>query len=121
MILIIDDDEHISSITQELLESMGYRALAVSRGNEALEIARDPAHKIDLVILDMEMPVMGGEETFKSLRAMHPQIKVLLSSGYYMSEPIKRMLQTGRAAFIQKPYRIEELSNIVKEMLLQET
>jgi CheY-like chemotaxis protein len=118
-ILIVDDEETISSVTQELLEFLGYRVLVANSGQQALEIAKDPASGIDLIILDMVMPVMGGEEAFERLRAIHPEMKMLLSSGFYKSEQIERMLQTGRAGFIQKPYRIQELSRMLENMLAQ--
>lgn len=120
-ILVVDDEETISDVTQELLEFLGYRVLVASSGRQALKIARDPAKRIDLVILDMVMPVMGGEEVFERIRAVHPEMKVLLSSGFYKSKQIERMLQTGRAGFIQKPYRIQELSRMVENMLAQDT
>ena len=120
-ILVVDDEETISDVTQELLESLGYRVLAANSGRRALKIARDPAHKIDLIILDLVMPVMGGEEVFQRIRAVHPEMKVLLSSGFYKSDQIDRMLQTGKAGFIQKPYRIQDLSRMVEKILAQDT
>ncbi len=120
-ILVVDDEETISDVTQELLESLGYRVIVANSGRQALKIARDSAHGIDLVILDLVMPVMGGEEVFQRIRAQHPEMKVLLSSGFYKSDQIDRMLQTGKAGFIQKPYRIQELSRMVEKILAQES
>jgi len=113
----VDDEDVITEVGKEILELLGYRVFIAKSGQEAIEIYKSRSDEIDLVILDMIMPGMGGGETFDVLKSINQSIKVILSSGYSIDvRPIK-MLERGCDGFIQKPYSMNTLSQKVKEVL----
>ena len=114
-ILLVDDEDMILTVNTAQLESMGYRVCSVTSGPEAIAICQEK--KIDLVILDMTMPGMSGEETFFQLRNLNPRIKVLLSSGYALNGKIKAIIEQGCNGFLQKPFLTSQLSQKVREIL----
>jgi two-component system, cell cycle sensor histidine kinase and response regulator CckA len=109
-ILLIDDEDVIIDVSRELLEMLGYTVLTAGNGWDAVELYRAKGTEIDLVILDMIMPGMGGKETFEHLKAINPNVRIILSSGYSMTEKTKDIINQGACAFLQKPFSIEELS-----------
>ena len=109
-ILLIDDEKMILDVGRELLEELGYTVLSALSGREALDIFQKNSDKIDLVIMDMIMPGMGGGETFDRLRAINPNIKVLLSSGYSVNGQASKILHRGCDGFIQKPFNLNQLA-----------
>ena len=109
-ILLIDDEKMILDVGRELLEELGYTVLSALSGREALDIFQKNLGKIDLVIMDMIMPGMGGGETFDRLRAINPNIKVLLSSGYSVNGQASKILHRGCDGFIQKPFNLNQLA-----------
>ncbi|MFA5110411.1 MAG: response regulator [Desulfobaccales bacterium] len=116
-ILLVDDEDSIRLVAKRILEQLGYRILQAATGAEALEIFRRDRHGIDLVILDMIMPGMGGAETYRKLKEIDPAVRVLLSSGYSLDEETQEIMAGGAQGFIQKPYRIAALSRQVAEIL----
>ncbi|MBM4271091.1 MAG: PAS domain S-box protein [Deltaproteobacteria bacterium] len=116
-ILLVDDEETVLEVTVKLLEVLGYRVLVARTGHEAVEVYRFLRNEIDLVILDMIMPGMGGEATFDILKFISPKVKVLLSSGYSVEGDSEKMLERGCHGFVQKPYNLEALSKKVREVL----
>jgi len=116
-ILLIDDEEMIIEVGQELLEELGYTVFVARSGHEAVEIYRQKCDGIDLVIMDMIMPNMGGGETFDRLKKINPESKVLLSSGYSVDGQATKILERGCDGFIQKPFNMRQLSNKVREIL----
>jgi CheY-like chemotaxis protein len=107
-VLVVDDDETVRSVTRRMLEHAGYTVLQAADGVEALEIyGANPG--IDVVLLDMTMPHMDGEETFRELRRISGDVKVVLTSGYNEQDATERFAGKGLAGFIQKPYRPAEL------------
>ena len=109
-ILLIDDEKMILDVGRELLEELGYTVLSALSGREALDIFQKNSDKIDLVIMDMIMPGMGGGETFDRLRTINPNIKVLLSSGYSVNGQASKILHRGCDGFIQKPFNLNQLA-----------
>lgn len=109
-ILLVDDEIIIIEVGREMLEAIGYRVLTATSGNEAMEIYQENRHTIDMVILDMIMPGMGGSETYDRLKAINPRIKVLLSSGYGRNGEATRILRRGCNGFIQKPFSVGDIS-----------
>ena len=91
-ILLIDDEEMIIKVGEELLQELGYKVISARSGDEAIQIYERNADKIDLIVMDMIMPGMGGGETFDRLKAMNPAIKVLLSSGYSINGQASKIL-----------------------------
>jgi PAS domain S-box-containing protein len=117
-ILLVDDEDVITDVGKEILELLGYRVFIAKSGKEAIEIYNARRGEIDLVILDMIMPGMGGSETFDVLKSINHRIKVILSSGYSIDvRPIK-MLERGCDGFIQKPYSMNTLSQKIREVLV---
>ena len=116
-ILLVDDEEIIIDVSPEMLTELGYEVLTAKSGEEALELYRRNRDKIDLVILDMIMPGMGGGETYDRLKQIDPEILVLLSSGYSIDGQATEILERGCNGFIQKPFNIEILSRKIREIL----
>jgi two-component system, cell cycle sensor histidine kinase and response regulator CckA len=116
-ILLVDDEEIIRGLGIDILEDRGYRVFSASEGKEAVSIYRERRREIDLVILDVMMPGIGGKETYRQLRAINPRVKVLLSSGYSTDGEVGEILKQGVSGFVQKPYREEELAARVREVL----
>lgn len=116
-ILLVDDEKLICEMGQALLEDQGYTVYTAENGSRALDIYEKNHNRIDLVILDIVMPVMGGKEALLRLRAAHPDVKVLVSSGFHQNETNDTFVKLGAIGFIQKPYRTQELLKSVKEAL----
>jgi PAS domain S-box-containing protein len=116
-ILVIDDEEIIRVTAKWMLESLGYTVLTASDGSEGFRMFKDSAGKIDLVILDMVMPVAGGRETFSWIMEYDPAAKVILSSGFSKDEDLAEMKKAGLKGLIRKPFRIAELSRLIAETL----
>jgi two-component system cell cycle sensor histidine kinase/response regulator CckA len=116
-ILLVDDEEMILKVTERLLKSLGYRVLIANRGEQAIELCRSQKGGIDLLILDMVMPGMNGGETFDRIKAIDPNLKVILSSGYSLNGQATDILKRGCRGFIQKPFNIQELSQSIRNAL----
>ena len=109
-ILLIDDEEMILDVARQMLVNLGYRVLTANSGEPALDIFRRDHGRIDLVILDMIMPQMSGGRVFESLKAIDPDVRVLLSSGYSINGQAMDILARGCRGFIQKPFTVKELA-----------
>jgi two-component system cell cycle sensor histidine kinase/response regulator CckA len=121
-ILLVDDEEMIIEVGEEILKTMGYKVLLARSGSNAVEIVSkakkgEGIPPIDLVILDMIMPVMGGGDTYDRLKKIDPNIKVLLSSGYSIDGEATMILERGCNGFIQKPFNPTQLSQKIREVL----
>ena len=116
-ILLVDDEDMILDTCSRLLTKLGYTTLTALNGREALEIYERHANSIDLVIIDMVMPDMNGKDLFDRLKAKNPGVKTLLSSGYSLNEQAQRILDRGCDGFIQKPFNITQLSEIVRNII----
>ncbi len=116
-ILLVDDEEMVLEVARDLLLHLGYQVILAHSGREAVEIYEERGEKIDLVVLDMIMPEMGGGATFDALKQMDPMVRVLLSSGYSEDGRARSILQRGCCGFIQKPFDIHEFSRRLREVL----
>ena len=116
-VFLVDDEEVILEVGKHLLEAIGYRVLTARDGKEAIEIYTNNRDKIDLVILDMVMPRMGGGEAYDKMKEISPNIKVLLSSGYSIDGEATEILERGCDAFIQKPFKMKDLSQAIRKIL----
>ncbi|MCD6296782.1 MAG: response regulator [Deltaproteobacteria bacterium] len=116
-VLLIDDEDMIIDVAKQLLEKMGYTVLIARSGKEAVETYEKNKDEIDIVILDMIMPEISGGETFDRLKSINPRIKVLLSSGYSIDGQAAEILKRGCDGFIQKPFKISELSESIRLVL----
>lgn len=117
MILVVDDEEPIRFLAGEILESFGYRVLTAANGVEAIEIYTEKGDEIDLVILDMIMPKMGGRDTFIRLKEIDPEIRTILSTGFSLDEKAQEMLDRGMMGYIQKPYQVGAMLSKVRSVL----
>jgi PAS domain S-box-containing protein len=116
-ILLVDDEDGVRTVAGRILQHLGYQVTLAESGLRALEIYRQERDRIDLVILDMLMPGMGGAETFQELKRLNPGVRVLLSSGYSANGETQEVMAAGARGFIQKPYRLALLSHKVAEAL----
>ncbi len=116
-ILLADDEDSVLEIGVIMLEKTGYTVLEAKGGREAVEIYEANKDKIDLVILDMIMPDMGGGEAYDKMKEINPDVKVLLSSGYSIEGQATEILDRGCDSFIQKPFSLKKLSGKIRELL----
>jgi CheY-like chemotaxis protein len=116
-ILLVDDEAMIIEVNQEILKALGYTPMIARSGKEAIEIYKKNQKKINMVIMDMIIPGMSGGETYDSLKKIDTDIKVLLSSGYSISGHAAKILERGCNGFIQKPFKLRELSVKIREIL----
>ncbi|WP_051309444.1 PAS domain-containing hybrid sensor histidine kinase/response regulator [Desulfogranum japonicum] len=116
-VLLVDDEELVLEVCTEQLELLGLEALTARNGQEGVEVYREKQDEIDLVILDLTMPKMGGEETFRILRQLNPEIKVVLASGYAEEEMTKRFAEEKPSGYLRKPYTFKELSSVLFGLL----
>ncbi|HTL51347.1 MAG TPA: ATP-binding protein, partial [Planctomycetota bacterium] len=120
-VLVVDDEDSIRLLLVELLRQNGYLVLDFASGAEAVEYYRRFARDVDLVILDMVMPKMGGRETFAALKAINSNVKVLLASGYSLDGEAQSILNEGVLAFVQKPFSQSDLLQAVDGALKRRT
>ncbi|OPL15967.1 MAG: hypothetical protein AVO39_06805 [delta proteobacterium MLS_D] len=116
-ILVVDDEEVVLEVNRELLESCGYRVIAASSGREALEIYSSSSEEIDLVLLDLIMPGMSGAETYRGLKEIESEVRVILLSGFSIEGGAMELLKEGCRAFVQKPFVLENLEKKIEEVL----
>ncbi len=116
-ILVVDDEIPILEVAQDLLSQYGYRVLTASSGKAALDIYRDQRGEIELVILDLGMPGMGGDQCLEELMKLDPEVKIIIASGYPVEDRIEELADKGVAGFIGKPYRLAGLLQKVREVL----
>ncbi len=116
-ILLVEDETMVLEVGKDMLEVMGYTVLTADSGEAALTVYGSKADVIDLVILDMVMPRMGGKETYDGLKRIDSRVKVLLSSGYSINGEAAAMMDRGCNGFIQKPFEINELSQKLRDIL----
>jgi CheY-like chemotaxis protein len=116
-ILIVDDEAINIEVIGAMAKKLGYQVITAGSGQEAIKHYRLNPTSIDLVILDAVMPGLSGSDTFEILRAVNPRVKVILASGYSLNELTSRMIERGVRAFIQKPFRIEDIAETIKTVL----
>jgi CheY-like chemotaxis protein len=116
-ILVVDDEEIVRRTASAALGSHGYDVLVAGNGQEAADIFEIKADEISLVLLDLTMPIMSGEATIQRLRAIRPDVPVILSSGYNEAEAFRRFHANNVAKFIQKPYTAAKLVDAIRDVL----
>jgi signal transduction histidine kinase/CheY-like chemotaxis protein len=120
MILVVDDEPSIRNSAKLLLETMGYKVVTAGDGLEALQVFGDRQSEISAVLLDLTMPHMSGSEAFRELRALRPDLPILVTSGYSEEESVRDFHDSDLAGFIQKPYRASQLRARLREVLERE-
>ena len=112
-VLIVDDEESVRNFVWTSLENLGYTVSACKDGASAVDHYRLHHQEIDLVILDLIMPVMSGQDAFIAMQKIDPDVRVIVSSGYSRTQTTKQMLDAGALALLNKPFQIMELSEAV--------
>jgi PAS domain S-box-containing protein len=116
-ILLVDDESLILNVASDMLKTLGYTILTAQDGPSALDLYRQKQETIDLIILDMVMPDMGGGEVFDELKKINPRVPVLLSSGYSLNGQASRIIDRGCDGFIQKPFTLHDISRQLRVIL----
>ena len=116
-VLLVDDEEMIREAVTAVLESLGLTVVTATNGMEALAAVQRADLTVDVVLMDLTMPHMDGREAFHAIRRLHPEMPVILSSGYSEQESIQDFTGRGLAAFLQKPYTLKTLERTVLEVL----
>ncbi len=116
-VLVVDDEEVVRQTAKHTLERYGYRTVTAKDGSRAIDLYRNHAGGILLVLLDLTMPGVSGEEALRQLQRINSKVRVLLSSGYNEVEAVQRFAGKGPAGFIQKPYTAAAPAEKVKEVL----
>ena len=116
-ILLIDDEEIVIDICEMMLKSFGHKVLKAHSGYEGLQMFEANKFKIDLIISDLNMPEMDGQEVMDELRKIDPHVKVMLSSGALSDNAEKTVINRGFNGFIQKPYNLNTLCEKMAEIL----
>ncbi|MDD2856396.1 MAG: transporter substrate-binding domain-containing protein, partial [Desulfuromonadaceae bacterium] len=116
-VLLVDDEELLRDIGSELLKSLGYKVYLAENGLKALEVFAAHRGEISIVMLDMIMPVMGGQEAFIRLRELDPTLRILFCSGFNADWSKEELLKLGSNGFIQKPYNRNELSRALAKAI----
>jgi PAS domain S-box-containing protein len=119
-ILLVDDEEALRRFAARTLESRGYRVVTAPSGERALEIYRARGAELDLVVMDLGMPGMGGRQALERLLALNPQARVIIASGYAAQGRVKEALESGAMGYVAKPFRQLDLLATVREVLDRE-
>ncbi|MFH1138293.1 MAG: response regulator [Pseudomonadota bacterium] len=116
-ILVVDDEEAITGFVQQVLERFGYKVLTAAGGEEALEVYSNQPGAIDLIIMDLGMPGMGGRQCLQALRRMNCAARVVIASGYSMDNQVPKSSEAGADGYLSKPYQLNDLLSKLREIL----
>ncbi|PID39590.1 MAG: hypothetical protein CR984_06465 [Proteobacteria bacterium] len=117
-ILVVDDEEYILNADKAMLNELGYEVLLANGGREALHMFDEHKDRINLLILDLVMPDLGGEIVYDHIKSAKPEVRVILSSGYSIEGQAESILKKGCDGFIQKPYNLNQLARKISEILV---
>jgi CheY-like chemotaxis protein len=115
-VLLVDDEETVRAIGAEMLQELGFTTITAADGLMAVEAFR-ATPDVAFVILDMTMPHMDGEQCFRALRQLKPDVKVIISSGYDQHEVTRKFVGLGLTGFVQKPYKLATLKQTIQAIL----
>jgi DNA-binding NtrC family response regulator len=116
-ILLVDDEDVLLEIGRQMLEHLSHTVIEARSGKEAILEFTQHKDRIDLIILDILMPEMNGTETYKRLKAIDPQVRVIIASGFAIDDTVKNLLDDGAIGFLPKPFTLQELSMKVQKAL----
>ena len=120
VVLVIDDEHNVRKITGTMLELCGYSVLQAENGPQGIALFSENPEKIDAVILDLDMPKLSGREVFMELKKIRSDVRVLLTSGFLKDKRIADLLEMGVRHYLQKPYGVQELSEIIWNVIHDE-
>ena len=116
-ILVVDDEEMTRRVCRDILEYQGHRAILAADGQQALEILSEKAQEVSLVILDLVLPGMSGQEVYSRIKERYPALSVLIASGYPIEQAAKKILAGESVAYIGKPFATEDFLEKVELLL----
>lgn len=116
-ILLVDDEKVITEVAASMLTSLGYEVLIASNGEEAVSVYQEHQTRIDLVIMDIVMPGMGGGEAIDLIRAINPSAKVMLCSGYSLDGAVEAIMKKGVQIFLKKPFKLKDFCQKIRDAL----
>jgi two-component system, cell cycle sensor histidine kinase and response regulator CckA len=116
-VLVVDDEEIVNYVAQDMLKIAGYQTLSVSNGREAVKLYSSHSSEIDAILLDMIMPELGGLETFRELKRINPNVKVVVASGYEEDERSQEIMKEGAITYLRKPFLMQALLDAIKDAL----
>lgn len=116
-ILLVEDSAWLLTVGRKMLEELGYTVRSASNGEEALQIYRAHQDEVALVLTDLVMPKIGGQELYEMLRQINPTVRALLMSGYGLEETVADLRAKGAKGFVQKPFDLNDLSDAVRQAL----
>lgn len=119
-VLVVDDQAAVRDVARSALERYGYSVITAENGRDAVDLFRQIRGQVTLILLDLTMPVMNGEEALRHLRDIQPDIKVILSSGYSEMDAVRMFAGKNLAGFLQKPYTAKRLGEAVQNALQQQ-
>jgi two-component system, cell cycle sensor histidine kinase and response regulator CckA len=108
-ILVVDDEAPVRTVTAHLLRRYGFEVLTAADGREGVEMFQQHAKEICLVMLDMTMPELSGDEVFREIRRIRPDARIIITSGHAENNPAGRFAGSGMYGYLQKPYQAAEL------------
>lgn len=116
-LLVIDDEATVREAVADILDIVGIKVIEARNGKEGLAKFREFRPKINAILLDMQMPIMNGEETFHHLRRIDPQTRIIISSGYSEAQTMQHFVGQGLVSFLQKPYDLDQLISTVERVI----
>jgi len=120
-VLIIDDEENIRDLHSTALKEFGYKVITAQNGEEALIIFKENHQSIDLTILDLGMPGMGGFKCMLEMKKIVPDSKIIIASGYSEVFQTEDLMKSGASGFIQKPFKLKSVLEKIREVLDENT
>jgi two-component system, cell cycle sensor histidine kinase and response regulator CckA len=116
-VLIVDDDDSLRDLDEQILQAYGYTVMSAPDGESALRIYQECGDRIDLVVLDLIMPGVGGAACLQKLLEINPEAKVVIASGYAVNVDTEKATERGAKAFIQKPYDVQHMLQVVRKVI----
>lgn len=118
--LVIDDQNAILSVAEDMLTARGMQVLLANSGEQGIQLFQEHQNDIAVVLLDLKMPGMGGDEVYTQLKAIAPGVRVIVASGYGEQEMLDYFATDDEVTFLQKPYRFQSLIDTVTAVLQQQ-
>jgi len=116
-ILVVDDEPVIVRLLRDYLDQMGYSVFTAETGEEAMDLYQKETGEIDLIILDLDMPGMGGKKCLKALKELDPHVRVVVASGYFTPMEQEELMDLGATDIIKKPYKLRDMNAAIRKSL----
>jgi two-component system, cell cycle sensor histidine kinase and response regulator CckA len=116
-ILVVDDEEQILKMVEKALRPAGYNTILTNSGKKALKIFEEQHKSIDLVVLDLMMPEISGEDVFQTIKSIKPSVRTIFISGLYINGHAEELIEKGANGYLQKPFNIAKLTGTIRKAL----